>query len=361
MNMKKNTKIISILISIILLLSLSISIGCKEKNSDEIPESQYIDNIVGLKVGILYGYYGNDKQGNNFYAEKGIQKAKEKFRIEPVEEYLTTNSDKEIIEKLELLILKSDIIIGVGFDVIREIYSNIGEKYPDITFITIGRKSKFYNGKNVIPVTFRVHEPAYIAGMIASHNSKTNKIGFFSRYRSLREEDFLYGYKRGARFIQPKTDIIGHFGSPNDTEDIVKEKLKKMFYDDVDVIFITANHWRKTAIEMAKKYKAKLITAYGNFFEEAPENIIASVSIGFDQAIYEVLKFKAQGKLETMKEVSIGIEQNIEPIITNEQSSENYVPKKLQKQIKKIKKEIPKGKIFQDYEKINPIKDMEKQ
>jgi basic membrane protein A and related proteins len=358
--MNINKKITILVILMITILPI-LFICCKEEKSDEIPESEYIDDIVGLKVGILYGFYGNDDKGNNYYAKKGLQKAVEKFRIEPVEDYVKSESEKEIIDKLELLILKSDIIIGVGSDVNRVIYSVIGEKYIDVTFITLGKKSKFYDKDNVIPLTFREYESAYLVGMIAGHNTQTNKIGFFARYPTEIEEDYLYGYKKGARFISPKTDVIGYFGSPDDTDVTIKQKLKKMFYQDVDVLFLTANKWRKIAVEMAKRYKIKLITAYGNFFKEAPENIIASLSIGYDCAVYEVLKLKAQKRLDKKEEISIGIEEGVEPIITNKISDNNYISQKLEKQIRKVKKEIPKGKIFQDYQSMKTITDVEKQ
>ncbi len=335
-----------LIIFLIIIISFFV-FACSEDDSDsgekEIPESQYIDNIVGLKVGIYYGGYGNDYMGQNYYAKLGMEKAKEKFRIEVIEKYATKETDKtEIENQLEELANQNDLIIAVGMDIVKGIYDTVAEKHLNKTFVVIGRKSKFYDKENVVAVLFREDEVGFIAGMIAERNSLTKKVSIIAPVPTDTNDKFEMGFSKGARYMDPEIQIITRNGVPEDTIDLIKGRIKSDYDLGFDVTFLLYGfETRDEIIKMAKEHDKYLITLNGNFFEQAPNNIIASISSGFDGAIYEIIKRKAQNNLV---DFTVGIKEKINYLIENDKNTK-FVDSNIKQKIEKVEKEIIKGKI----------------
>lgn len=301
-------------------------------------EERYANSLKGFKVGILYGDLGNNEGGPNQYAKKGIARAIKQFGIEVVEESSTSKTDREL--KLEILARETELIIGIGMEISRA-SRYIASKYPDKIFVMTGRA---FQDENIATISFREEELGYIAGMIAAFTSKTGKIAFIGSLPNTANKNYQLGYSKGSLAITPKRKLASRIGVPEDTTKIIKYWIKDIFEKDYDVLFCATNQYRKEILELAKEYNKYVITINGDYFEEAPNNIIASIVRDFNTAVYNVIFLKAKNELKP-ENISTGFKEKIEYFISNNKI-ENFMNDELKNKIKNVEKEIIEGKII---------------
>ena len=356
-----NKQLFNIIIISILILTISLGfLSCGEekdaKDEDTIlteeEEEQFTDMSLDIKVGVIYGGYGTFAQGPNEMAHQGIIKAQEVFDFQLTEREITEDIAMDVA--LTQLAEENDLIIGVGMDVARSIYSDVGRKFPDKTFVVIGRRSQFYDKDNVASMLFRENEAAYLAGIIAAQKSQSGKIVYIASFPTDSTERYKIGFSRGAKRVNPDIHIITRTGSPEDNPSSIRTSLVGYFDMGFDVIFLTANEWRQTVLELASEYDAKVITENGYFYEEAPDTIISSISRGYDAMMFEIMRLKAKDALDTDRPIYVGIRKGFDYIIPPEEGeglSENMM-----KTLHDVKIDLANGEInFPELKALDPL------
>ena len=80
----------------------------------------------------------------------------------------TTNIDQAVSSKF-------NTIFGIGY-LLKDAISSAADANPDTNFVLID--DQIDGKKNVVSATFRDNEAAYLAGVAAANETKTNKVGF---------------------------------------------------------------------------------------------------------------------------------------------------------------------------------------
>ncbi len=350
-------KMIIFFILIFFITGLFITCGKEENKEDDTmltrdEEEQFKDMTLDIKVGVLYGGYGTFAKGPNEMAHQGIIKAQEVFGFELTEREISEDIAMDIV--LTQLAEENDLIIGVGMDVARSIYSDVGRNFPDKTFVVIGRRSQFYDAGNVASMLFRENEAAYIAGIIAAEKTESGKIVYIASFPTDSTERYKIGYSRGAKRVNPDIHIISRTGSPEDTPVSIRSSLVSYFDMGFDVVFLTANEWRETVLKIAEEYNAKVITENGYFFDEAPDTVITSISRGYDAMMFEIIRLKAKDALVTDRPLYVGLRRGFNYIISSDEG--NGLSQDLTNTIQKVKMDLAKGEInFPELQQLDPL------
>ncbi len=356
-----NKKLIFIMFIFILLASILISCSKDEQAEEDkilspTEEEQFKDLTLSINVAVVYGEYGSYYRGRNYYADKGIKKAQDLFKFKLTERYCNRNDDA-IMETLREVSKSNDLVICVGKDISRAVYSDVGYEFPDVEFITIERRGKYYSGENTISVMPLENETTYLAGVIAAKHTKSGKVISMISPTDVSTERSKEGFSRGARRVNPDIHIISMLGSPEDSENSTRSSLLSYFDMGFDVIFLKSNSKRGVVFDLAKKHNIKVITENGDFYKEAPDNIIASISRGYDSLIFETMKLKAKKLINLGETVYVGIRKGFDYIIERE-NGETTLSKSLIDELNSIKMDLAQGKIHFDEivgESKNPI------
>lgn len=86
----------------------------------------------------------------------------------------------------------------------------VAADYPEILFVYVGSGNEGLGG-NTFWVYKRIHEPAYLLGMIAGLLTKTDKIGTVGTYAFDDVNDVINAYHQGAKDVNPDVSVTVTF------------------------------------------------------------------------------------------------------------------------------------------------------
>ncbi|BCR21813.1 BMP family protein [Borrelia sp. HM] len=235
-----------------------------------------LDNS-SVKIAVLIDGKFND---NAFHesAWKAAKKLEKEFGLEIVMKESNPDFYLSDIESLKNNGLDLIWLIGYNFSDLAVI---VAEKNPGIKCVII---DPIYNRQdlrvpdNLLAITFRVEECAFLVGYIAAKVSKTGKIGFLGGMDSAVINAFRYGYEAGAMYANKNIIVdskyIGSF------VDIYtgKSMTNDMYANGVDIVYHAAGLAGLGVIEVAKELGDGhyVIGVDQDQSHLAPENVITS-------------------------------------------------------------------------------------
>ena len=186
------------------------------------------------------------------------------------------------------------------FDIVwtTSTYSDQVEKvmaqYPDIMFVVQGSGNRGL-GQNQYWYYLRVHEPAYLLGLVAGKMTKTNRIGAVGTFEADDVNDEINAFFQGAKDVNPDVKVTVSF--IQSWYDPIKgaEATSAQAAAGVDWMLQLADGWEACT--------SKNIMCFGNFGDQnalAPANVPNSTVARWDPAIRhgidEWWAFKAEGR-----------------------------------------------------------------
>jgi len=99
----------------------------------------------------------------------------------------TTNIDQAVSSKF-------NTNFGIGY-LLKDAISSAADANPDTNFVLID--DQIDGKKNVVSATFRDNEAAYLAGVAAANETKTNKVGFVGGEEGVVIDRFQAGFEKG--------------------------------------------------------------------------------------------------------------------------------------------------------------------
>ncbi|WNY69528.1 nucleoside ABC transporter substrate-binding protein BmpA [Borreliella andersonii] len=329
---------------LLILFDSIIFLSCSGKGSleSEIP-----------KVSLIIDGTFDDKSFNES-ALNGVKKVKEEFKIELVLKESSSNSYLSDLEGLKDA--GSDLIwlIGYRFSDVAKAASlqNSDMKYAIVDPVY----SNDPIPANLVGMTFRAQEGAFLTGYIASKLSKTGKIGFLGGIESEIVDAFRYGYEAGAKYANKDIKISAQYiGSFADIE-AGRSVATRMYSDEIDIIHHAAGLGGIGAIEVAKELGSGhyIIGVDEDQSYLAPNNVITSTTkdVGRSLNIFTSNYLKTN-TFEGGKLINYGLKEGVVGFVRNPK----MIPFELEKEIdslsnKIINKEIIVPSNKESYEKF---------
>lgn len=194
-----------------------------------------------------------------------------------------------------------DLIVGVVVTVLP-VFLEFAEQYPNQHFLLICMYSYEENWpSNITSIEFREFDASFGPGMVAGWLTKTNKLGFMGGMDIPGINDFYYGFREGARYVNPNVEFVvryaGEFGNPP----LGKEIGLEMYDLGCDVIYPAAAATSLGVFEAAKEENKYAIGIDVDQCYIAPNNMPASQQLGWAVAVKKALKRLMEGTLERDK------------------------------------------------------------
>ena len=263
-------KIFCLILTLVLLLSLFV--GCKKTEGGK----------SDLKLALVVaGQFGD----RSFYdsSREGVERLKKDLGIE-----VTTIEcgNENHTAQMKNAADKADLVVCVGW----EFYdiAEVAPSYPNVKFIWIDNATDAPI-PNVLNITYAQNEGSYLAGYIAASLSKTGVVGAVGGEDQPVINDFIVGYKQGAKAANPDVTVVTNYANSYDDPALGKECALALADQKADVIFQIASAAGDGVFEAAK---AKGIYAIGVDSDQKyidPDTIICSMKKEVGNSIYDAV------------------------------------------------------------------------
>lgn len=324
----KFKKLMAVTASVV--LSASLLTGCSSKKEESADK---------LSVGIVLGEGSINDQSFNQSTWEGLKKAEKDFGIHV--KYLESKQKSDYIQNIETLVDEDmDLIIGVGYQ-LKDSIKDAAGSYPDQKFALM---DETYDKipENVVPVTFKEQEAAYLAGVIAANMTKTKNVGFIGGLPAPGVVKYQYGFKYGVESANKDVKISEQYANSFSDQAKGKSIAKQMYAGNVDLILSAAGDAGTGAIEAAKENNKLAIGADRDQSDLAPENVITSAIKKLNVASYDLAKELVEGKYKGGVEKVYGLKEGAVGMADN---SDKHIPENVMKIVEKESEKVKNGEI----------------
>ncbi|WP_151074243.1 nucleoside ABC transporter substrate-binding protein BmpA [Borreliella turdi] len=297
------------------------------------------------KIAVIVGGTFDDKSFNES-ALNGIKKVKEEFKIELLLKESSTSSHLSDLEGLKDA--GSNLIWLVGYR-FSDVAKAVSLQNPEVKYAII---DPVYSNEpipsNLVGMTFRAQEGAFLTGYIASKVSKTGKIGFLGGIKSEIVDAFKYGYEAGAKYANKDIKIFTQYIGSFDDLEAGRSIATKMYSDGIDIIHHAAGLGGIGAIEVAKELGPGhyIIGVDEDQSYLAPDNVITSSTkdVGRSLNIFTSNYLKTN-TFEGGKLINYGLKEGVIGFVRNPK----MIPFELEKEIDILSSKIINKEIIVPY------------
>ena len=282
--MKTMKKYIALLLAALLMFALFA--GCKSNNNNGTEATGAPEKALKLAL-VVAGNFGD----RSFYdsSKEGAERLKKDLGIE-----LTTiecNNDNHT-NQMRNAADKADVVVCVGW----EFYDieSVAPQYPDVKWIWIDNATS-EPIPNVLNITYAQNEGSFLAGYIAASVSKTGVVGAVGGEDQPVINDFIVGYKQGAKAANPDVKVVTNYANSYDDPALGKECALALIDKKADVIFQIASAAGDGVFEAAKDRGIYAIGVDSDQKYISPEVIICSMKKEVGSSIYDAVKALAGG------------------------------------------------------------------
>ncbi len=248
-----------------------------------------------FKPAIIYDFGGKFDRSFNQSASEGAQRFKKETGIAYREFEISNASQREQIMR-QLAQRGASIIVAVGFSQASAV-ETVAREFPAVKFVIIDGTVDL---PNVQSVNFREQESSFLCGMAAALSSKTGKIGFVGGMDIPLIRKFELGYKAGAAYVDPKTEVYANMTgtTPLAWNDPTRgsELAQGQFGRGADVVFHAAGATGLGVMQAAKDAGLLSIGCDSNQDYLHPGSVLTSAVKRVDVAVYTTFLDAKEGR-----------------------------------------------------------------
>ncbi|QGP91207.1 ABC transporter substrate-binding protein PnrA-like protein [Neomoorella glycerini] len=312
-------RILALGLAVVFLLTTVLVAGCggkKESGKQEQPSqssqtNQGKDTGKKLKVALLLPGPINDN-GWNASAYEGLKKAGEELGVETAYRERVSQSDQ--VDAFRAYATQGyDVIIGHGFE-FGDAAKRVAKDFPNVKFVVTS--SDISQAPNVASLQVMNVEAGFFGGALAGLVTKTGKVGYVGGMEIPPITNALYGFKAGAKYVNPKVEVKTALTGSFEDVAKAKETATAFIQQGADVVLGNADQAGLGVVQAAKE---KGVMAVGYDHDQsnvAPETIVGTSIQSYPIAIVDFVKLVMDGKFEA-KFYPMGVKEGATGIIWN--------------------------------------------
>lgn len=295
-----------------------------------------------VRVGLVLSVGGLGDKSFNDGAYEGLKRATAELGIVPFEGEPTMVAEDERYFR-RYAADGFDLVIGVGF-LMQSAMMAVAKEFPRVRFAII---DAFVDLPNVASLIFKEHEGSFLAGAAAAMASKTGVVGFVGGMEIPLIHKFRVGYAEGARYVNPKIEVLEKFAGsgPEAFSDPFKGKqlAETLIAQRADVLFHASGSTGNGVIEAAKQNGVLAIGVDANQDHMAKGSVLTSMVKRVDVALFDVVKEVRAGGFRPGPHV-FGLAENGVGL-TDFEYTRDKMPAGYQERLDALKKKILAGEI----------------
>ncbi|NLI91225.1 MAG: BMP family ABC transporter substrate-binding protein [Peptococcaceae bacterium] len=330
-------KMMTVSLAILLIISLLSGCSLAEKATGQVPAGDFGPNTP--RVGLITGDGGIT---DPYYkkAWEGLQKAQSEFQIGIG--YVKAKNEKDYPSKLEELSQeKCELIITVGPEA-GLAAAEAAKKNPKIVYICLDSSLDSPIPSNVLGVSYKIEEAAFLAGILAGKMTKSHVVGFISGDNKEISQQYYYGYKAGLRTSSSGSELMKGIAGTFSDKSRVEKMTVRMIESEADVVFHAAGAAGSGMIKAINQNGKYAIGSDLDQNDLAPKRVITSVIKNNDDVLYELIKKFKENKLVLGKNTVYGL---AEKGVGLAETTQNMVPDDVYKKMLQYQENIISKKL----------------
>lgn len=343
-------KILSILLSLVLIMSL---VACGSNNEKNPGGDKKAKEPGDIKVALLVGLIGD--MSFNDSAVRGIEKAEKELGIKTKVIEYGNQTDKFEPTLLDAAEEGYDMIFASN--AMLDYIEKYAKDYRDTTFVLFDGEVNYDKGDmdNVYSIIYSANEGAFVGGYLSAKLSKTGILGFLGGIEAPVINDFLVGFIEGAKLAREDIKVtVSYVGNYVDSSK-GKELSFTMNSAGADMIFNVAGNAGVGLIEAAAEKdfnvlgvdsdQALIYEAQNNtkFAEKIPTSVLKNV----DESLFRAIDLYMKGELPVGKTEHLGIKENGMGLAENKYYEKMVTPE-LREEVDQLLEKIKDGEIKVD-------------
>jgi basic membrane protein A and related proteins len=265
-----------------------------------------------FKVGMVTDLGSVNDKSFNQSAWEGLQKLHTDFGYDV--KYLEPKSDAEVEPSLLQFVNSGTDLTWATAATLADAVTTIAKNNPNAKLGIVDADIEGID--NVVSVSFKENEGAFLAGVVAASMSKTDKIGFIGGMEIPVIQRFQAGFAAGVHEIKPDAQVVVNYAGVFNRVDIGKSAAATMYNDGVDVIFHAAGGTGNGVFnEAQERFNAgQKVWVIGvdkdQSLEFGNDVTLTSMIKNVNTAVYDISKQAADGKFPGGQVVRLGLAEN---------------------------------------------------
>ncbi len=186
-------------------------------------------------IGMITDEGGVDDRSFNQSAWEGMQAWSEETGNK-VQYYESTDSSDFVPNFNTAIADGYDIIFGMGF-MLEDTFNEVAPANPDQQFAFIDGQ---VDQPNVVSMTFKDQESAFLAGIAAATTSETGKVGFVGGMKTPGIDRFETGFKAGVAHVDDSIEVDAQYVESFGDAATGQQIANAMYTSGADVIYTAA-------------------------------------------------------------------------------------------------------------------------
>lgn len=332
--MKKSIKYL-----LTVLLFVSLILGACGNDGEKDSEKKESD----FKVGMVTDLGSVNDKSFNQSAWEGLQKLEEDLGFEV--KYLEPKSDDEVLPNLLEFVKNGYDLTWATAATLEDAITELANDNPDAK---LGIVDSDLTLPNVVSVSFKEQEGAFLVGVIAGLTTETNKIGFVGGMDIPVIKRFEAGFREGIKAVNPEASLAVNYTGEFSRVDMGKSAASTMYNDGVDIIFhasgLTGNGVFNEATERFESGQNVWVIGVDKDQSVTFGNDVTLTSMikKVDEAVYDVSKRLSEDELSIGEHIEMGLAEDGLDIAPN---SEINVDADILKIVEEYREKIISGEI----------------
>jgi len=297
-------KLMKIICAAVISVSLLVA-GCGTSTADSNENGQTDGRY---KVGLVTGEQGID---DPVYAKawEGFQEAEQKFEDVGTGFVKAKNDDSYASKLAELKDQDYKLIFTLGEGALPAVLE-AADKNPGIKYVCLDASLSDPIPENVIGVSYKVEEAAFLAGYLAGKMTDSYVVGFISGDNKDYAKKYYYGYRAGVRYVSSGCELLKGIAATYTDEGRLKEMAESMVKSKADVIFHVAGSAGNGMFKVMEESGKYAIGSETDQSSLAPESVITSVIKNNDKIIFDMISQYVEKDLKTGENLVYGLAED---------------------------------------------------
>ncbi|MFN2341196.1 MAG: BMP family ABC transporter substrate-binding protein [Halanaerobium sp.] len=290
-----------------------------------------------LEVALVSDIGGFEDNSYNEQLRDALNKANESLNLELAfrESELMTDYQDNLNHFAEN---NFDLIWGTGFTMEGAI-KEAAQMYPEVSFVIF---DGIVEEENVMSLTFKKEEAAFLAGVAAALKTESSKVAFIGGRDTKEIRKYQAGFMAGVKSVNQEVEVFNRYlGSFNDFS-AAKEISSELVSQNVDLIFYAAGAASRGIIDIALEKDIKLISLDAADIKLAPNNMLTVIQKNTDYLVQEIIEsYYNDNYINEIKEY--GLADNA--FILEKNQTEGMLNQQTLKKIEEYKQQFLAGEI----------------
>jgi basic membrane protein A len=253
-----------------------------------------------VHVGLVFDVGGRGDKSFNDAAYAGLDRARNELGA--TVEYVEPTDADDRVSALRLFAARHfDLVIGVGYMFSRDIDA-VANDYPSVRFACVDYARDETGGvpRNVVGLTFREEEGAFLVGAAAALSSQSHIVGFVGGMDIPLIRKFERGYRAGVHEVCPGCEVLAAYAgsTPTAFRDPARgEALATSQYSQgADVIFHASGTTGHGVFVAAHRLRRLAIGVDADQYDEMPDVVLTSMLKRVDVAVFDTIRDARDGR-----------------------------------------------------------------